>query len=93
MLGTFPQPWACSTQSSPVTISGAQSGFPTGPEAPPHPCPVWGPAPAPGRPPCPTLGWHPAGGERLAQREPCFRHPPQGHVKWPSSRFRGRFSE
>lgn len=39
MLGTFPQPWACSIQSSPVTISGAQSGFPTGPEAPPHPCP------------------------------------------------------
>ena len=39
MLGTFPQPWACSIQSSHVTISGAQSGFPTGPEAPPHPCP------------------------------------------------------
>ena len=40
MLGTVPQPWACSTQSSPVTISGAQSGFPTGPEAPLTPAPV-----------------------------------------------------
>ncbi|XP_070325924.1 uncharacterized protein [Odocoileus virginianus] len=62
---------------------------------PPNPHPVWGPAPS--RPPCPPLGRHPAGEARLAQGAPLPSPPqgalPTGHVKWPSFRFRGGFSE